>query len=242
MKKVIAFSLWGNKYRYLGGALQNVELAKHFYPGWICRFYIGKSTRRDFVEKLKSFDNVEIVEMEEDRNWTGMLWRFYAAADPTVDVMLSRDCDSRIHKREVAAVNEWLSSDKDFHIMRDHPYHDVPILGGMWGVRNKLLANIENQSKNYEVGDFWQTDQNFLRDVIFNEVVDHAIVHDEIHRYVVDSRPYPRESGQRHPSHFVGQAYAGDGKVLDADPRFTDYLKETENLEIQIHSEFECEN
>jgi hypothetical protein len=48
MKKIIAFSIWGNNYRYLGGALQNAELALHFYPNWICRFYIGQSTRKDF--------------------------------------------------------------------------------------------------------------------------------------------------------------------------------------------------
>ena len=238
MKKVIAFSLWGNNYRYLGGALQNAELAKHFYPGWICRYYIGNSTRKDFVNKLKEFDNVEVIEMEEDGNWTGMVWRFYAASDPEVSIMLSRDCDSRIHKREVAAVEEWLNSDKDFHIMRDHQYHGVPILGGMWGVRNGLLSDIEEKCKTYNAGNFWQTDQNFLRDLIFNDVAEKAMVHDEIHRIKVNSNPYPKESGDRHDYHFIGQAYAGDGKVLDDEPKFIDYLKEIEGIEIKIYDEF----
>ena len=56
MKKVISFSIWGNGYRYLGGALQNVELAKHFYPEWVSRFYIGKSTSEDFISKLNEND------------------------------------------------------------------------------------------------------------------------------------------------------------------------------------------
>lgn len=66
MKKVICFSLWGNNYRYLGGSLQNVELAKYYYPDWICRFYIGKSTNEKFKSILKTFDNVEIIEIYEE--------------------------------------------------------------------------------------------------------------------------------------------------------------------------------
>lgn len=32
-------------------------------------------------------------------------------------------------------MEQWLASNKTFHIMRDHPNHDTPILGGMWGAR-----------------------------------------------------------------------------------------------------------
>ena len=41
--------------------------------------------------------------------------------------------DSRITQREVMATKEWLSSDLDFHIMRDHEQHGyITIPGGMW--------------------------------------------------------------------------------------------------------------
>ena len=52
-----------------------------------------------------------------------------------MSVVISRDLDSSITTREVAAVQEWLQSKKSFHIMRDHPQHCVPILGGTWGAR-----------------------------------------------------------------------------------------------------------
>ena len=42
MKKIISFSLWGDNTRYLFGAIQNIELAKIYYPDWICRFYINE--------------------------------------------------------------------------------------------------------------------------------------------------------------------------------------------------------
>jgi len=237
MKKVICFSLWGNEYRYLGGALQNVELAKYFYPDWVCRFYIGKSTNEKFKNTLKSFDNVEIVEMEENGDWRGMFWRFFGASDETVDIMISRDADSRIHRREVEAVNEWVNSDKKFHIMRDHQYHSVPLLGGMWGVKKGFINDIVSEIKEYNGGDFWQVDQNFLKEKIFDRVIHDSMVHDEMHRYVVDSNRYPNTS--RNESHFVGQAYAGSGIVLDAPPNFNDFLFETEGFRIKVYEESE---
>ena len=52
----------------------------------------------------------------------GMVWRFFPALDPQVDVLLSRDLDSRVSAREAAAVEEWIESEvASFHNMRDHP-------------------------------------------------------------------------------------------------------------------------
>ena len=43
------------------------------------------------------------------------------------------DLDPNIY--QIAAVNEWLDSDKSFHMMRDHPLHDIGMLGSAWGVK-----------------------------------------------------------------------------------------------------------
>ena len=59
--------------------------------------------------------------MSEPGDWTSLFWRFHPAGETDVDVMISRDTDSRLSAREVAAVQEWLSSAADVHIMRDHP-------------------------------------------------------------------------------------------------------------------------
>ena len=52
-----------------------------------------------------------------------------------VDLILSRDLDSRFSDREQEAVRDWLNSNKKFHIMRDHPDHGTEILGGTWGCK-----------------------------------------------------------------------------------------------------------
>ena len=64
-----------------------------------------------------------------------MLWRFLPVLDPSVDLMVSRDLDSRLTTREQAAVQEWIDTGLAFHVMRDNPEHGTEILGGMWGAR-----------------------------------------------------------------------------------------------------------
>lgn len=41
----------------------------------------------------------------------------------------------KLLEREAEAVKEWLSENKTFHVLRDHPHHTAPIMGGLWGAR-----------------------------------------------------------------------------------------------------------
>ena len=52
-----------------------------------------------------------------------------------VDYVMVRDLDGAIGSREVAAVKDWLHSDMDLHVMRDHPAHKRQLMGGMWGTK-----------------------------------------------------------------------------------------------------------
>lgn len=202
MKKVISFSLWGDNPKYTIGAIRNAELTSIIYPGWISRFYCGESVPTDIIKTLISLPNTEVVMMGVDGDWTGMFWRFYACEDS--EIMLSRDTDSRLSLREKLAVDEWLSSDKDFHIMRDHPYHNTEILGGMWGVRNGLLKNIKELINDYTKGDFWQVDQNFLREKIYPLVINNSFTHDSYLNYNTNSKPFPSKRINRE---FVGDVF-----------------------------------
>ncbi len=203
MKKVISFSLWGEETKYCVGAIKNAELAKKYYPDWICRYHIGKSTPNKYIEELNNFSNVETILRPEDGDWTGMFWRFFDASDLSIDAMISRDTDSRLNNREAYAVEEWLSSGRKFHIMRDHPYHRTEILGGMWGVRSHYLGDMRNLINQYVKGNFWQVDQDFLKEVIYPIVKNNCMVHDEF----FEKKPFP---SKRKKGLFVGQAFNSD--------------------------------
>ena len=145
-KKIISYSLWGNSPMYTIGAIRNAELAETIYPGWICRFYVGDDVAEDIVNKLKSFDNTEVIVMKNTMpDWQKTIWRFYAINNEGVDFVILRDTDSRLTLREYEAVLEWQLSGKYFHIMRDHPYHTEAIMAGMWGCKPKELMDRINE-------------------------------------------------------------------------------------------------
>lgn len=139
--KVISFCLYGTHSLYIDGMRENIRLAPSVYEGWQVRVYTDLKSLELFEEFRQP--HVKVVRMNPFDGHSGMFARFLAADDPDVDVVIFRDADSRINKREVAAVNSWLASGKQFHVMRDHPDHaQWPILGGMWGCRGGALRGI----------------------------------------------------------------------------------------------------
>jgi len=208
---VVSFSLWGSEPKYVIGALRNAELLPAVYPGWQGRFYCGSSVPDAALSELAAMPQVEVVRMDAAGDWRAMFWRFYPASEPDVAVMLSRDTDSRLNRRERAAVDEWLASDRDFHVMRDHPWHSAPILGGMWGVRNRLLADMRQLIGAYVAGDFWQVDQQFLAAVVVPRVRERWLEHDEY----FSGRPFPT---RRRGREYVGQPFDENDRPLLSGP------------------------
>jgi hypothetical protein len=199
-KKIISFSLWGDNPKYTIGAIRNAELAKDIYPGWQCHFYVGGGVSPEIIKGLLDRDALVIAKV--GGGWNGTFWRFESADSD--DIFISRDTDSRLGSRERAAVDEWLAGDRDFHIMRDHPYHNTEILAGMWGCRNGILKGIKEWMSDYDMRDYdgtYQNDQNFLREVVYPLVRGRDKVHDDY----FESLPFPTR--RENPKDFVGQVY-----------------------------------
>lgn len=102
MKKVISFSLWGDNPTYNVGAIKNAEQALTIYPDFECWFYIHKdSVPADTINKLKNMSNTRIFFKTGDLNKIKpMMWRFEAIDEPEVEIMLSRDTDTRFLVRK----------------------------------------------------------------------------------------------------------------------------------------------
>jgi hypothetical protein len=201
MKKIISFSLWGDNQKYTIGAIKNADLALNIYPDWVCRYYVGKSVPINVIEELKNKKNVEVIEMDEYGEWNSMFWRFLPIADINTEIMISRDCDSRLSLREKYCVDEFINSDKQFHTMLDHPWHNG-IMGGMWGAKNGILNEMKSLIDAWPKTNQWQTDQSFLNNIIASIVSDTIMIHDSIHQR---NFPTKRENYQ-----FVGEVYGAD--------------------------------
>lgn len=152
-KKIISYCLFGigskrdSMRNYYDGIIVNYTLAKELYPDWICRIYIDSKVSKDKIDELYKLNNLEIIIIET--NIPFMCIRFLPFDDTDVDIWISRDLDSIISLREKQAVDEWLLSNKNMHIMHDHKLHIQVILAGMFGIKNTFKFNFLNEINNY---------------------------------------------------------------------------------------------
>jgi hypothetical protein len=143
MKKIISFSLFGDHPRYQRGALGNLYQSRDIYPGWICRFYVSEEIPEVIVDQLRA-GGAEIVLKTRKSLIDGMFWRFLPASERDLEAVIVRDADSQLGEREALAVQQWLASEKRFHIMRDHPFH-VSLILGVCGERKAAFCLIWGQ-------------------------------------------------------------------------------------------------
>ena len=222
MKKVISFSLWGSDPFYIDGAYKNIELAKEIYPDWVCRFYVAtKNTTEEVIQKIESYENAEVVRMDEEGTSNSMMWRFTPCDDDDVELFISRDTDSRLSMREKEAVDEWLESDKNFHIMRDHPYHVTAIMGGMWGMKRDAKINMKYKTEKFIAGGYHEdkkgSDQAFLWGVIWPLAMEDNVTHDP---FFTENAPFP--TVERNPNdvvYYVGECVRADDTLWSQSDR-----------------------
>ena len=183
-KNIIAFSLWGDNPVYITGALINAQLITYIYDGWTARFYCDASVPAKALDALRQLDAQVVMIEDEQLKKLRSMWRFFVMDDPEVEYFLCRDADSRVNVKEAVAVQEWLHSDKKFHIMRDHPYHVELILAGMWGGVAGVLPNIQNillQSGKYFNNPLF--DQVFLMEVVWPLIKNDVLTHDSCYAF-----------------------------------------------------------
>ncbi len=222
---VISMSLWGSDGRYTNGAVENAQLIKVFFPGWILRIYTEKrnsgsaaSPRYPVVpietlDRLRSLGaEVEYIDPREV-NVPAMMWRFLVADDLSVDRFIVRDTDSRLSSRDAAGVYQWTLSRKPFHCVRDHPSHAAyAVSGGLWGGNPSGLRDIFRRPFKEIMFGFktgYMEDMKFLIDIVWPRVQHKAFCSDSVscEKYPA-SHPYPVA---RHGYEFVGEVHNAQG-------------------------------
>ncbi len=203
MRKVIAFSLWGDKPIYNMGFLHNYGLKRKFYKDWEIILYHDESIDQIVKDFIVS-NNIESYDMTGSKI-PGEFWRFLSNDLKDVEYSIFRDCDSRIGLREELAVKEWIESGSILHVMRDHPAHRIPLgvngmgmLAGMWGIKSgninmtERLDQFVNENKL-----IWGSDQTFIYE-IYKEFQDSITLHDPF----FSNKPFPIK---RDNKHFIGE-------------------------------------
>ncbi|MDR2991805.1 MAG: tetratricopeptide repeat protein [Burkholderiaceae bacterium] len=210
---IIAFSLFGRDLKYCESAVLNVQEQPDIYPHWICRFYVDGSVPGRIIERLRT-SGAQIVHVEGPAlQWPGQMWRFLALDDPQAHRILFRDADSVISRREAGTVEQWLTSGKRFHIIRDNGSHTELILAGLWGVVAGSLPPLEQLMQRFlsvPLASRHFADQYFLRQYVWPYARTSLMQHDWIFGFM-DALPFP--DGPRPEDFHVG--------YMESDPSFT---------------------
>lgn len=218
--KLISFSLYNNVPKYALGAIANVHLAKRFYPEWNTIFYVGNSVKQDTLKSLTDL-GARIIREESTENNLSMLWRYKAIDIENTTFCIFRDCDSRISLRESEMVRKWLESGSDLHIIRDHPFHNRWIMGGMFGVNSNQFKGISALVSTSKIRDSYNSDQYFIYKNIYLKSKS-RFVHDDFYWRNIfrDRLEIPRNNFE-----FVGEPF--DEQNLP-NPYFREVLSEYE--------------
>ena len=219
---VISMSLFGSNPQYTLGAVENAKIVRSLLPSWKLRIYIpGQNTTlavpQIIIEKLKEYDaDIHVV-----NNYTIRLnprmWRFMVADDLHTDRFIIRDTDSRIFKRDVTEINEWIRSGKIFHCIRDHPLHgNYPILGGMWGAETKGLKKLLAKNFSHSIARYGQNkfaDQQFLKREIWPKVQNNTYCSDSFFCYKFPNS-HPFQTYRSNDLKFIGEIFDVNGKRI----------------------------
>ena len=192
--KAIAYSLFGfdrgrvdNCFSfdsYLRGLMINIRFNRLLYPDWSVILETDQATYQGFEPLFKALEERNIIRVEKNPNNTplcaAMLWRikpvFWTKPDQTWEFthVICRDLDSPATYREVQAVNYWISKDRCMHAITDSISHDVPLMGGMIGIRpdyfsSRLGVNSFTEFRALSKMDlsYKGSDQHFLNHVVY---------------------------------------------------------------------------
>lgn len=188
----------------------NAKDCKFFYPEYECRFYVDESVPYEWIVDLQK-EGAKIHYVNKLRmGWElekRALFRYLTLDDPKVELALFRDADSKIIQREVDYVNEWLSTNKQCYIVREFPLLQCktweemkvsrypPIDAGKFGCRkikgfrwyDAIVDYDKRNAARITNKNFYQFDENFLRDVIYPLVFDDACIFDNWSNYLYET-------------------------------------------------------
>lgn len=170
-KKIFSYCVYGCDKKYCLGMIKNIEQIIDIFPNFEIWITIGSDVPTHYIDKYKSYNNVHLIYSKYS---TGRITaeRFLCIDDPTIEVMLVRDADSRFNERDIWCINHFIKSDYKAFTIRDHKYHFQEIMAGQCGIKRIAGLNVrENynffvKNKNGNV-DYYYSDQEFIINSVY---------------------------------------------------------------------------
>jgi len=137
-KYLISYSLYGSNKRYVDALIANIDFINLRYSEiFSLMIVIGEGVPEHTVKKI-SESNVIVVSNEEKelRGIWPDFYRHYPVLSYQGLGCFFRDADSYLSVNEIESMIRFIKSDYTYHIVRDHPKHLAPIMGGLFGIKS----------------------------------------------------------------------------------------------------------
>lgn len=212
MSKIISFAVWGKDPMYKIGVIENLKLKEYYYPDWDVVIY-AEDMSEPWIKQALIY-GAKILPLGNYSGWKNSLVRYLPCVSD--NIVIVRDADSRFTMREVDAVNQWLASDKDMHVMRDHPWHNERVMGGMCGFRNGIFKKHEPDLYNWLTN---HVNERLIAEKFFDNVyseefnniyfnISHNAFENEVHHPFIERKfgefvgEIFDQNNNRHPTHY----------------------------------------
>lgn len=164
--KIISYSLFGSRTTapwlfafYLRGFVWNVKMNRLLYPEWQTHVEVDAGTFSDydhiFTELQKHYGISYNINIQEPL-CKSMLWRLKPVFWENSEIVLCRDADAITTLREADCVKRWEGSGQRIHGINDNPAHQLPLMGGMIGLK---CAYIRSEFETWDW--FMESDDSF---------------------------------------------------------------------------------
>lgn len=129
---------------YLRGLMISIRMNRLIYPEWTTVLNTDRETYEAFKDLFDGIWDLEVYINEPEPLCKAMLWRLkpiYLMQDakdwdkPKFTHVLCRDLDSPTTYKERQAVEQWLKDETAMHAITDSESHNIPLMGGMIGIK-----------------------------------------------------------------------------------------------------------
>ncbi|WP_318422406.1 hypothetical protein [Photobacterium leiognathi] len=212
MELIFSCCLYGNDKRYIDPLFSNdLEYIQNFL-NVNCSFYIycNNDVEDDVKLRLVKY-GYKVIDVDfRALNMGAMFVRYLPIIEELSDIVCVRDTDCCYSDTELVLIKEWLGSKYDFHIIRGHPLHIYPIMGGLFSIRGEEVYNFKkifHENINLAQSSKYNQDQLFLARKIYPEITNKALVHTV--RLAYSNENYIHYNSK---DGFIGETILGDEK------------------------------
>ena len=216
--KVFSFCLYGTEPNYYTGLLENIAIIKEHYPEFTIVVHKG------FCDPTWVIPEGVEVNITNREGAINALLRYLSLC--TAEVGFVRDTDSRITARDRWCIDQFLKSDKSYHSIRDHYWHQSKLMAGTFGWKRPLPLMMPT----HEVG--YGYDEQFLTQCVYEQIKPELLVHTSVRAFAGEhaewiERPYEDNHD------FVGNV------IWDGKPKFAHMPEHRQLLmEMRNHDQF----